>query len=205
MPRFGASSDMLYEISNERKGHTMHQGHATEEQDAIHIALYDRHISALLPYLARLITSRQDVEDVLFDVFAAALTSQAFARLTHEQQRAWLYRVARNKAIDHYRHHTALAIVPLEETRDNQDEEPTPEQRFLRQERHVLLREAIAQLSPLQQQLIHLRYQESMRLVDIAARLQKPDGTVRKMLARTLKQLRMLYERQEKGDNHEAI
>ncbi|WP_201376966.1 RNA polymerase sigma factor [Ktedonobacter robiniae] len=183
----------------------MHQGKITKEQDAIHIALYDRHISALLPYLARLMTSRQDIEDVLFDVFVAALTSQAFARLTHQQQRAWLYRVARNKAIDHYRHHTALTIVPLEETRDNQDEEPTPEQRFLRQERHVFLRNAIAQLSPLQQQLIHLRYQENLRLIDIAARLQKPDGTVRKMLARTLKQLRTLYEHQEKGDSNETI
>lgn len=183
----------------------MHQGHAIEEQSNVHIVLYDRHISALLSYLTRLMTSRQDVEDVLFDVFAAALTSQAFEHLTHEQQRAWLYRVARNKAIDHYRHHTALTIVPLEETWDNQDEEPTPEQRFLRQERHAFLREAIAQLSPLQQQLIHLRYQENMRLVEIAAHLQKPDGTVRKMLARTLKQLRVLYENQERGDNHEAI
>lgn len=126
----------------------MHQGHTTEEQSDIHIALYDRHISALLPYLARLMTSHQDVENVLFDVFAAALTSQAFTRLTHEQQRAWLYRVARNKAIDHYRHHTALTIVPLDETRDSQDEEPTPEQRFLRQERYTFLREAIAQLTP---------------------------------------------------------
>ncbi|EFH79927.1 RNA polymerase sigma factor [Ktedonobacter racemifer] len=177
----------------------MHQGHTTEEQSDIHIALYDRHISALLPYLARLMTSHQDVENVLFDVFAAALTSQAFTRLTHEQQRAWLYRVARNKAIDHYRHHTALTIVPLDETRDSQDEEPTPEQRFLRQERYTFLREAIAQLTPLQQQLIHLRYQENLRLVEIATHLQKPDGTVRKMLARTLKQLRTLYERQEKG------
>ena len=183
----------------------MHQGEMTEEQSAVQITLYDRHISALLPYLARLMASRQDVEDVLFDVFAAALTSQAFAHLTHEQQRAWLYRVARNKAIDHYRHHTALTIVPLEETRDSQDEEPTPEQRFLRQERHVFLRQAIAQLTPLQQQLIHLRYQENLRLVEIAARLQKPDGTVRKMLARTLKQLRVLYEIQERGDSHEAI
>jgi RNA polymerase sigma-70 factor (ECF subfamily) len=197
---------MLYEISNEREeGHIMHQGHATEAQSALHIALYDRHISTLLPYLTRLLTSRQDVEDVLFDVFAAALTSQTFARLTYEQQQAWLYRVARNKAIDHYRHHAALMIVPLEETRDRQDEEPTPEQCFLHQERHALLCEAIAQLSPIQQQLIHLRYQEDMRLVDIADRLQKPAGTVRKMLKRTLKQLRMLYEHQEKGGSHEAI
>ncbi len=47
--------------------------------------------------------------------------------------------------------------------------------------------------------MIRLRYGNGLRLVAIAHLLAKPEGSVRKMLARTLRQLRVIYEKTERG------
>ncbi|HEY7419052.1 MAG TPA: sigma factor-like helix-turn-helix DNA-binding protein, partial [Ktedonobacteraceae bacterium] len=59
-------------------------------------------------------------------------------------------------------------------------------------------------LSLEQQQLISLRYGSELRLVAIAELLGRPEGTVRKMLKRTLLRLRTLYEQTEGGTFYEA-
>ena len=75
----------------------------------------------------------------------------------------------------------------------------TPEQRVVQRENYERLYISLERLSPLQQQLIRLRYGNGLRLVEIARILDKPEGTVRKWLARTLHQLRAIYEKTERG------
>ncbi len=161
-------------------------------------ALFDRFAPAIFAYLYGQIASRQDAEDLLLDVFLAAQQNNALSALGEERQLAWLRRVARNKVIDRYRHTARLTMLPLDEALEREDEAMTSEQRAVQHESYEWLYHAIDQLAPEQRLLIRLRYGDGLRLVEIATIMEKPQGTVRKMLARTLSQLRMLYERTER-------
>src|SRR6266852_5107558 len=109
-------------------------------------------------------------------------------------QLAWLRRVARNKAIDRYRHTALLALLPLEQVAEMEDHQLTPEQSVERQEKYLRLYQALRQLSPPQQELIQLRYGDGLRFAEIAGLLAKPEGTLRKLLMCTLRQLRTRYD-----------
>ncbi len=161
--------------------------------------LYTRFAANILSYLCQQVASQPDAEDLLVEVFMAAHRHVALSNLSEERQLAWLRRVARNKVIDRYRHAALLTLLPLERIVETEDGALSPEQRAVQQESYQRLYAALEQLSPAQQQLIHLRYGNGLRLVVIADMLEKPEGSVRKMLARTLRQLRAIYEKTERG------
>ena len=169
-----------------------------EEHGAENIALYDRYAATLFSFIYQQVSVQQDAEDLLLEVFLAAFKSETLSTLSNELQLAWLRRVAKNKVIDRYRHTVVLSMLPLEQVRETADEGLTPEEHSLQREKYGQLYRAVEKLSPLQQQLIHLRYGNGLRLVEIAQILNKPDGTVRKLLARTLHQLRNIFEQNER-------
>jgi RNA polymerase sigma factor (sigma-70 family) len=162
--------------------------------------IYRRFSPIILIYLCQHVSTQQDAEDLLFDVFIAALKNEDFIYFTDTRQVAWLQQVAKNKVVDHYRHINLIPMLPLETAGQVEDPTLTPEQQAEQQENYTQLAQALAQLSPSQQHLIQLRYGQGLRLVTIAAMLEKPEGTVRKWLARTLKKLRIhIDELRERG------
>ena len=178
----------------------MHQFNGDEVQDGVQSTLYDRFAATILAYLCRLVSNRQDAEDLLLEVFMAACNNEMLSGLPAARQLAWLRRVARNKAVDRYRHTARLTRLPLEQARDTEDEGLTPQQHAERRETYERLSQAFGQLSPIQQELLQLRYGSDLRLTQIAELFEKPEGTVRKLLSRTLHQLRQLYEQRERGE-----
>src|SRR5262249_34869627 len=157
-----------------------------------------RYAATILASLAQRLSNQQDAEDVLLEVFLAAITSKTLAQLSEDQQLVWLRKVARYKVIDRYRHAAVLAFAPLEDLAEQEDGDPTPEQHALQQEQYAQLQRALRHLSARQQQLLQWRYGGGLRLVEIAGLLQRPEGTVRTWLARTLRQVRTLYEQEGK-------
>ncbi len=83
---------------------------------------------------------------------------------------------------------------------EEEDSTLSPEHRAEQQERYEQLYEVLKYLSSEQQELIQLRYVHRLRFFEIAALLDKPEGSVRKMMTRTLRQLRKLYEQKESGE-----
>jgi len=178
----------------------MHHFNGDEVQKGVKGTLYDRFAATILAYLCQLVSNRQDAEDLLLEVFMAAFNNEMLSGLTARRQLAWLRRVARNKAVDRYRHTARLTMLPLEQVRGTEDEGLTPQQYAERRQTYESLSQAFEQLSPIQQELIRLRYGRDLRLTQIAEMFEKPEGTVRKLLSRTLHQLRQLYEQKERGE-----
>ena len=164
-----------------------------------HEALYDRFASTILIYLLQQVTPVQDAEDLLLDVFMAAFSDTLLDTFSSERQLAWLRRVARNKVIDRYRHNILITQLPLEQALTKEDARVTPEEYAEQQESLQILRQAIKRLSPLQQELLSLRYTQELRLGEIGTILDKSEGAVRKFLARTLRQLHQEYSTIEQG------
>lgn len=162
-------------------------------------ALYLRFASTIFAYLSQRVANLQDAEDLLLEVFIAAFKYEVLVDLPVERQLAWLRQVARNKVVDRYRHTTLLAFIPLEQAAEMEGHQGTPEQSAERHEHYMHLYQALQQLPPDQQELIHLRYGNGLRFAEIAAILARPEGTLRKTLVRALRQLRKRYDQLERG------
>lgn len=178
----------------------MHHLNEDDVQNDRKSALYDRFAAIILAYLCQMVSNRQDAEDLLLEVFMAAFNNETLFGLPAGRQLAWLRRVARNKVVDRYRHAARLTMLPLDQARETEDEGLTPQQHAEQRQAYERLSQALAQLSPIQQELIRLRYGRDLRLTQIAEMFEKPAGTVRKLLSRTLHQLRQLYEQSERGE-----
>jgi RNA polymerase sigma-70 factor (ECF subfamily) len=166
-------------------------------EDSKATALYQHHAPAILAYLRVHVPSWEIAEDTLVEVFLAALENETFQVLREEEQRSWLWRVARNKVADHFRMAGRRQMFSLDDVADTMyfDEELAPEQVTLRQEEYAHLRESIQDLSPLQQRVLHLRFVNELRCADIATILGKSEAAVRMHLSRTLNLLRTIYEK----------
>jgi RNA polymerase sigma factor (sigma-70 family) len=72
-----------------------------------------RYQSRLLAFCRHMLSSREDAEDVLQEVFAAAFN----AVLADERPinvRPWLYRIARNRSLNHLRRATAIGVDSMD-------------------------------------------------------------------------------------------
>ena len=168
-------------------------------RDKVEDTLYDRFAPTIFTYLCQQISNEQDAEDLLVEIFLAAFKNEAISSFPAERQLAWLLRVARNKVVDRHRHLALLTLVPIELAREIEDEAPTPEQYAERQESYKRLYRAVEQLSPVQRDLLRLRYAKSLRFCEIAVILEKSEGAVSKLCTRTLQQLRGIYRQIEGG------
>ena len=76
-------------------------------------ALFARYQSRLLAFCRHMLSSREDAEDVLQEVFAAAFN----AILADEREinvRPWLYRIARNRSLNHLRRTQAVGMDSMD-------------------------------------------------------------------------------------------
>lgn len=158
--------------------------------------LYRRHMPTLLAYVNRHLSSREDAEDLLVEVFQAAF--EQFEKLEHMDDRGqllWLRRVTHNKLVDLYRRTKRRPISSLDEHEESlfAGSEHMPEEVALRKEDYIWLRTHLGQLPASQQDVIRLHFVAGLRCVEIADLLNKRDGAVRMLLARAMNTLRSRY------------
>jgi RNA polymerase sigma factor (sigma-70 family) len=82
-------------------------------QQAAFEALFSRYHARLLAFCRHMLNSKEDAEDVLQEVFAAAFN----AILADEREinvRPWLYRIARNRSLNHLRKATAIGVDSMD-------------------------------------------------------------------------------------------
>jgi RNA polymerase sigma factor (sigma-70 family) len=164
--------------------------------------LYQHYAPALFGFLCQHAATPEDAEDLLLEVFRRALEQAALDGLAENQQVAWLWRVARNLAIDRYRRSQRHPMLVLEQVAAQlyEDETCSPEESALRQEEDRLRQEEyrrlqalLKSLSPLQQEVLRLRFALDLPSTEIAEVLGKKPSTVRVLLMRTLRYLQTVY------------
>jgi RNA polymerase sigma factor (sigma-70 family) len=82
-------------------------------QTAAFETLFSRYQSRLLAFCRHMLGSKEDAEDVLQEVFAAAFN----AILADEREinvRPWLYRIARNRSLNHLRKASAIGVDSMD-------------------------------------------------------------------------------------------
>jgi len=176
-------------------------GSVSYGEDAVIAELYQRHVYTLLHTIRRSVPTREDAEDVLLEVFIAAIENKALAGLSEGEQLAWLRRVAHNKCVDAYRASQRRPLLSLDTVTETlyDDEEQLPEQMALRAEELALLRARLTRLPAQQQQILRLRFGQGLRATEIARRLNKSESAIRMALSRTLNLLRWIYRTEEEN------
>ncbi len=179
-------------------------GHMTQAQQEMAF-LYRKYAPGLLTYVRMRLASEEDAEDLVVEVFVAAIENAKFPALAEQEKQLWLWRVTRNKVIDTYRRAKTRQNVTLEHVADGlfEDEMASPEYAALRQEDYLDLYTHLQNLPPLQQQILRMRFGQDLSCSEIATTLGKQENMVRVTLSRSLNLLRKIYRRrreeQERG------
>jgi len=165
---------------------------ARHNEEALGV-LYDRFVPSLLALLRRILAERQEVEEVLQEVFLR-LCNQA-SHLSREGigASAWLALVARSEAVDRLRGRKGLAPQARgshRTLRDNSAWLPRWEEIAMLEQRSELLKKVIKQLPSHQRQALDLAVFDGYTEAEIAQRLGQPLGKVRSELRAAMSFLR---------------
>src|SRR4051794_7292416 len=145
-------------------------------------ALHDRYRQRLFAYVRQMLSaaSRQDAEDVLQDVFV-----RAYGALRNDNRemnvRAWLYRVAHNRCIDHLRRPVPPAVELFEVSRKPLHD-PVEEAQRRDDLRQLVL--DVGNLPEQQRSALLMREIDGMSYADLAVALDVTVPAVKSLLVR---------------------
>ena len=155
--------------------------------------LYDLHVDEVYRYAFFRLRTDADAEDVTSEVFHRALAAMP----RYEPRRpflAFLYTIARNVVADRLRKQRPQAS--FEDALEHPSEEPGPEEAATAMDEARRLRHAIGELTPIQQEIVILRFLEDRSTKEIAYVTGKNENTIRGIQMRALTALRAILTRQ---------
>lgn len=156
--------------------------------------IYDLFSSGLYALLVRMLGSAAEAEEQLQEVFLVLWREAARFDPTRGSLRAWLYTMARRRALDLLRARQSRPHLGAQEDASalpaQQASEGSPEQEASEGERARALSSALATLPQKQRQVLELAYFQGLSQYEIAARLQVPVGTIKSRVRDAMIRLR---------------
>jgi RNA polymerase sigma-70 factor, ECF subfamily len=150
--------------------------------------LYLIHFDRIYSYLHVSVGNRHDAEDLTTQTFLKMLESIGRFRWQSAPFSAWLFRIAHNLAMDHFR--ARKRVQPEEEVPEPiGSEEPSAELEAMQSIGRQSMLELIDKLSPEQQQVLTLKFVFNFPNADVAKILDKTDGAIKSLQHRALASL----------------
>jgi RNA polymerase sigma-70 factor (ECF subfamily) len=156
--------------------------------------LYERYVERIYRYIRVRVTEQTIAEDITENVFL-----RAYEAIERYQERghafsSYLYRVAQNHLVDHYRKKKEEA--PIEVVDQVSADATSLDEDLIQADRVQEIREALATLPEDYQEVIRLRVVLEMPTSEAAEWLDRSEGAVRVLLHRALKALRDIFDEQ---------
>ena len=152
--------------------------------------IYKLYVERVYKYLYSRVGNMAEAEDLTAQTFLAAF--EAFGKFRQEGHFAsWLFTIARNKAMDHYRQRKNTTI--LDEARDFAAE-TDPTNVLIRSEQTADLAKLIQALTEEERELLRLRFLAEMSFPEISRLLHRNEEAVKKSLYRLLARLHSQLE-----------
>jgi RNA polymerase sigma-70 factor (ECF subfamily) len=157
------------------------------ERDALE-ELYLIHFDRIYSYLHVSVGNRHDAEDLTTQTFLRMLESIGKFRWQSAPFSAWLFRIAHNLAMDHFR--ANKRVQPEEEVPEPPpDESTSAEAGALESIGRRSMLELIDELSPEQQQVLTLKFIFNFSNAEAATVLGKTEGAIKSLQHRALASL----------------
>jgi RNA polymerase sigma-70 factor, ECF subfamily len=155
-------------------------------------ALYRAARDDVFAYVATLLHDRGAAEDVTAQAFERAFRKRRSYDARRGSERAWLFGIARNAALDELR--KRKRSVPL--TSDPEDVSEQPEEELDRALRRAAVRTALAELPPRERELIALKFHAGLDNAELADVLGLSVSNAGTRLHRALTKLREILDDQ---------
>jgi RNA polymerase sigma-70 factor (ECF subfamily) len=166
-------------------------------------ALYDRHASIVLGIALKVIGDQSLAEDVLQETFWRVWRGASTFHSQRGSFTSWLFRIARNLAIDAYRRRNARPQTTFgaEDAESILDKTPDPDANVAEQTQVLLknqqVQKALTSLPQVQRQVIEMAYFYGMTRQEIAEATGEALGTIHTRARLGLQKLREELEREE--------
>jgi RNA polymerase sigma-70 factor (ECF subfamily) len=157
-------------------------------------AIYDRYEGRIYSYIYHRVGDAQMAEDLTAQVFLRMLEAIQNENAWRSSFSGWLYRIAHNLVIDHYRRRARLTHVSLDDAPTILAENADPQQTAERQLQGERVRRAINRLTEEQAQIVSLRFLEGLSIAEVADMTGKTEGAVKALQYRALMSLRRLLD-----------
>lgn len=155
--------------------------------------LHERYRAILFFTIHKVLGNNEDSEDVLQEVFAKIWNKAHLFDLDRGKPLTWATTMARNRAIDRYRSKQRRSKLGMryedhvEVIRDRSTN--STERDIVHNETADMLRSAVLELTPAQQEAIDLAYFGGLTQSEVAERTGQPLGTVKARIRRGIERL----------------
>ncbi|MDD2472340.1 MAG: sigma-70 family RNA polymerase sigma factor [Dehalococcoidales bacterium] len=150
--------------------------------------IYEENFDKIFRYIAIKIGNRMEAEDLTQQVFMKALKAISSYKWKDVPFSAWLYKIAHNQVVDYIRKKSRQP-----ETELNEDITAIEDNPYKAAELKVELEElscALRKLTPLQQEVISLRFSCEMPIAQVAQIMGKKEGAIKALQYSAIQALR---------------
>ena len=151
-------------------------------------ALYDRHFQQIYRFVYSRVREQTAAEDVTSEVFIKALKAMPRYQDTGRPFAAWLYQIAVNAIADRYR--TLRPTHALDDFHDLSVGGPAIDDEAAQRDEIRRIWRMVEELPLQQRTALVLKFQEDMKIEDIATAMGKTPGAVKLLIHRGVSRLR---------------
>ena len=167
------------------------------DRDALE-ELYLIHFDRIYSYLHVTVGNRHDAEDLTTQTFLKMLEKIGSFKWRAAPFSAWLFRIAHNLAMDHFR--AGRRWQPEEEVPEAPgEEEPSAELTAMQTLGRESMQKLIENLSPEQQQVLTLKFVFNFPNAEVATILGKTEGAIKSLQHRALASLQKQIAKQRQA------
>ena len=164
---------------------------AKNDPEAI-ASLYDLYAPKIYNYIYHRVNDPIMAEDLTGQVFLRMIEAVRADRAWQSSFSGWLYRIAHNLIVDHYRKRSQATFSDIDDTPHLLVGDNDPyKTAAARQEGEALLR-AVQSLTEEQAQVVALRFFEGYSIAQVAAILDKTEGAIKALQYRAVASLRRI-------------
>ena len=157
-------------------------------------AVYRENYKPIYNYIFMQLLHRQEAEDIVSDVFMKAYDAYVFYDPSSASEKTWLFRIAKNRLIDHYRRR---AVRPVDTVEDEVLEAvPTDGGEFdaIEDDTNRIVYSVLSRLRPEEREILLMRYIREMKNPEIAAELGIAEKAASERIRRALAKCRKIME-----------
>ncbi len=149
--------------------------------------LYEATLNRIYRYIYFRVSDDATAEDLTSKVYLKAWESLPRYKTGNSPFLAWLYTIAHNAVIDHYR--VTRQHIQLDEISNLADHEDLPHEQCENRAEAEKLRRALQLLTPEQREVVTMKLLDGLTTEQIAARIHKTPGAIRALQMRGLQAL----------------
>jgi RNA polymerase sigma-70 factor (ECF subfamily) len=152
--------------------------------------IYDKYVDKIYRFIFLKVSSPEIAEDLTSEVFARGWQAYKEKKRDIENVTAFLYQIARNLIVDHYREKARAQFVSVENVQPIADTGVNLEEEALLKSDFNNVKEALANIREDYREVIVWYYLDELKVPEIAKMLDKSEEAVRVLIHRALNALK---------------